>query len=160
PFRPQQIVVVYGSGVSAPAHQTVAPHALAQSTAPDYTNATGLNRVLKGLGVDRSDRLFGDVSHNRLVSLRSTAEQRLGHLLLAFSTASVLHVTGSSVPSARDTLRANPDVAYAARNWTVTPSNTPAVPVPAAATQSARSASPRLDAAASATAGVPDNFTL
>ena len=158
PYAPQQVVVVYGSGVSAPAHQAVAPHALRPGATPDYTNAASLNRLLAGLGVDRSDQLFGGVSHNRLATMRTTAQQRLGHPLLDFTNAYVLHVTGSSVASAISALRSSPDVAYAAPNWTVATANTPSVPLPASVTQ--RAARSATQSSTTVATGVPDNYTL
>jgi Subtilase family len=115
--------------------------------------------VLARLGVDRSDRLFGGVSHGRLATMRATAEQRLGRSLLDFSNAYLLHVTGASVASAVTALRAEPDVAYAAPNWTVATANTAPVPVAAGAIPPA----PATAASQHGTAtvpGVPDNYTL
>lgn len=159
-YIPDQVVVVYGDGVTTPAHQAISPRTLhTPGVTPRYTNASGLNKTLVRLGVDRSDRLFGGVSHQRLVAMRATAEQRLGHPLLDFPDAFVLHVTGSSVASAVSSLRANPDVAYASPNWTVTTSNTPPVPIPASMVKrSAAGAAPA--ATASTVAGLPNNFTL
>jgi Subtilase family len=162
-YVPDQVVVVYGAGVTAPAHQAISPRTLrTPGAAPAYTNAPGLNRTLARLGVDRSDRLFGGVPHQRLAAMRATAEQRLGRPLLDFSNAYVLHVTGSSVASAVSSLRASPDVAYASPDWTVTTSNTPPVPVPASTVKRAAQAAPGTAPAvtASTAPGVPDNFTL
>src|SRR5215469_1530923 len=151
-YAPDQVVVIYGAGVTAPAHQAISPRTLRTPGAtPSYTNAAGLNKALVRLGVDRSDRLFGAVPHQRLVNMRATAEQRLGHPLLDFANAYVLHVTGSSVAAAVSSLRANPDVAYASPNWTVTTSNTPAVPVPASMVKRASSIAARASAVRAAT---------
>lgn len=163
PYAADQVVVVYRSGVTAPAHQSISPHALRTvGLTPAYTSVPGLNKRLARLGVDRSERLFGGVPHQRLAALRAAAEQRVGHALLDFSRAYVLHVTGSSVASAVSTLRASPDVAYASPNWTVTTSNTPPVPIPASQVKRAASASAAAGRAATAAdvPGVPSNFTL
>src|SRR5262249_47092854 len=67
-----------------------------------------------------------------------------------------------SVATAVARLRSNPDVAYAAPNWTVTTANTPAVPVPSSAVAAARRSARALAVRATAPSipGVPDNFDL
>jgi hypothetical protein len=162
-YVPNQVVVVYRAGVTAPAHQSISPHALRTAgPTPAYTNASGLNKTLARLGVDRSDQLFGGVSHQRMATMRATAEHRVGHALLDFPNAYVLHITGSSVAWAVSSLRANPDVAYAAPDWTVTTSNTPPVPIPASVMKRAASTSSGAARAAAVAnvPGVPGNFTL
>ena len=163
PYAADQVVVVYRSGVTTPAHQSISPHALRTTgLTPVYTSVSGLNKTLARLGVDRSERLFGGVPQQRLAAMRAAAEQRVGHVLLDFSHAYVLHVTGSSVASAVSTLRTSPDVAYASPNWTVTTSNTPPAPIPASQIKRAASASPAAGRAGTAAdaPGVPGNFTL
>ena len=160
PYAPDRVLVVYAAGVDAPAHQSVAASTLRQhGVTPAYTNTTTVNRALAGLGVDRADQLFGGVAHSRLTAMRTTAQQRLGHPVLDFSRAYLLHLTGSSVPSAIQALRSNADVAYAAPDWTVTTTNTSPVPVAASAIQHAAVNAGRR-APMATTSGVPDNYAL
>ncbi len=161
PFAAQQVRVVYVPGVTAPAHQSIPARSLRQPGAPTpaYTSAPGLNQLLAALGVDRADQLFGGVSHDVLASMRATAQQQLGQPLLDFSNAYLLHVTGASVATAVTALRSNPDVAYAAPNWTVATANTPPVPVSSAAIPHAGTrAAPQTSAPTAP--GVPTNYTL
>jgi hypothetical protein len=149
-FAPQQVVVVYQAGVTATTGRTT------------HTNVATLNKTLSGLGIDRASKLFAGMAQSRLDSLRTTAERSLGHTLLDFGHAYVLHVTRSSVATAVARLRSSPDVAYAAPNWTVTTANTPAVPVQSAAVAAARpsAGAPALRATAPSISGVPTNFDL
>jgi hypothetical protein len=137
PYAPGQVVVIYRPGVSS----------------------AGVSKATAGLGVDRSQRLFTGASKQRMLNLRDAAEQRTGHPLLDFSSAQVLNLTGASVATAVTKLRADPDVAYAAPDWTVSPTDTPPVQVPAAALSQAR-ASARSAAVNASGTGVPGNYTL
>ncbi len=164
PFAAQQVVVIYRPGVTAAG--TIAPPARELRgplrAAPGYTSAPGLNRLLARLGVDRAQQLFSGVGRGRLLGLHATAEHRLGRSLPDFSAAFVLHVTGASVAAAVARLRADPDVAYAAPNWTVTTTHTPAIAVPASVLHLAEQQS-RADATrtgAQAATAVPGNYTL
>lgn len=139
PYAPGQVVVIYQPGATA-------------SSPP-------VSHVLSRLGVDRKRQLFTGAAQQRMLNLRNTAERRLGHPLLDFPGAEVLHLTGSSVATAVSRLRANPDVAYAAPDWTVSPTDTPPVPIPAAALSQARAAS-TTHAAGTAIAGIPGNYAL
>jgi hypothetical protein len=161
PYAAHQVVVVYGSGVSAPAHVSIPAGSLRQAgtATAGYTSSPRLNQVLAGLGVDRSDQLFGGVSHDRLASMRAATEQQLGRPLLDFSNAYVLHITGASVASAIAALRLNPDVTYASPNWTVATTNTPSVSISEAAIQHALTSAAARHATTTGL-GVPDNFTL
>jgi hypothetical protein len=127
PYAAQQVVVIYRPGAATP-----------QAT-------------LAKLGVDRTRRAFADAAH--LGSMRASAEQAVGQPLLGFENAYVLHLTRSSVAAAVATLRANPDVAYAAPNWTVTTVHPPGQAAPAATAAAAT-------ATATAAPGVPSNYTL
>lgn len=161
PYAAQQVQVVYGAGVSAPAHQSIPASSLRQPGAatPAYTSAPSLNQLLASLGVDRADQLFDGVSHNVLATMRATAEEQLGQPLLDFSNAYLLHLTGASVATAVTTLRSNPNVAYAAPNWTVATTSTPPVPVSSAAIQHAATSTAPQTSAPTAP-GVPTNYTL
>ncbi|MBO0838085.1 MAG: hypothetical protein J2P28_21580, partial [Actinobacteria bacterium] len=74
-FAAQQVVVVYGSGVTASTGRTA------------HTNVDSLNQALSGLGVDQTDKLFTGVPQSKLDGMRSTAEQQLGRSLLDFGHA-------------------------------------------------------------------------
>ncbi len=139
PYAPGQVIVIYQPGVTA-------------SSPP-------VSRVLSRLRVDRTRQLFSGSARQRMLSLRNAAERRLGRQLLDFSAAVVLHITGSSVATAVSRLRADPGVAYAAPDWTVSPTYTPPAPVPAAALSQARAAS-TAHMAGTASGGIPDNYTL
>jgi hypothetical protein len=136
-YRQGEVVVVYRDGVTA-------------SPTTPHTNQPKLNSTLAGLGVDRARQLFADATD--LGAQRATAEQAVGHPLLGFEHAFVLHLAAASVPAAVATLRSDADVAYAAPNWTVTSTATPPTPVPAAKAQA--------QAQAVTATGVPSNFTL
>ena len=144
PYAAGQVVVIYRPGIGAAA----------------------VTKAQAGLGVDRSRPMFAGQARQKMVTLRNTAEGHLGHSLLDFPDARVLHVTGASVAAAVARLRSNPDVIFAEPNWTVSPTDTPPVPISAAALRSARlrSAAAAADATKAATAatvpGVPDNYTL
>src|SRR5262249_45362803 len=130
------------------------------------TSATAVSKAQAGLGVDRSRPMFAGAARQRMLTMRNAAQRHLGHSLLDYPDARVLHVTRTSVAAAVARLRANPDVTFAEPNWTVRPTNTPSVPIPAAALRQARlrsaaAAAQAKKAATAATApGVPDNFTL
>jgi hypothetical protein len=149
-FAPQQVVVIYRAGV------TTSTGRMAR------TNTASLNQTLSGLGVDRTDKLFTQMPQSRLESMRASAEQGLGRTLLDFGHAYVLHVTHSSVADAVAKLRSSPDVTYAAPNWTVTTTNTPAIPVASAAVAAARrtAVAPKAPTATPSVPGVPSNFAL
>jgi hypothetical protein len=119
--------------------------------------STGPAALLGRIGVDRSRRLFTGATRDRLVSMRGTAQDAVGHSLLDFPDARVLHVSGASVPAAVDALRANPDVAYAAPNWTVATSHTPGVPLQQPAGHAATNRQPAAELTA---AGLPTNYAL
>jgi hypothetical protein len=136
-YRQGEVVVIYRDGVTA------AP------TTP-HTNKAQLNATLAGLGVDRARQLFSDAAD--LGTQRATAERAVGHPLLGFEHALVLHLAAASVPAAVATLRSSADVAYAAPNWTVTSTATPPTPVPAAKAQA--------QAQAVTASGVPSNYGL
>ena len=119
--------------------------------------SAGPAALLDRLGVDRTHRLFRGGTRGKLASMRDTAQNAVGHAVLDFPDAVVLHVHGASVPSAVDALRANPDVAYAAPNWMVATSHTPGVPLQQAA---ARAATSRQQTASLAAAGLPANYAL
>jgi hypothetical protein len=138
-FRQSEVVVIYRDGVTA-------------SPTTPHTNHAKLNETLAGLGVDRAHHLFGDASD--LGAQRATAERAVGHPLLGFERAFVLHLAAASVPAAVATLRASTDVEYAAPNWTVTSTATPPTPVPAA------KADAQAQAQAQAASGVPSNYVL
>src|SRR6266702_8824083 len=120
-FRQSEVVVIYRDGVTA-------------SPTTPHTNQAKLNETLAGLGVDRAHQLFSDAAD--LGAQRATAERAVGHPLLGFERAFVLHLAAASVPAAVATLRANADVEYAAPNWTVTSTATPPAPIPASASAS------------------------
>jgi hypothetical protein len=142
PYAPGQVIVIYQPGVTA--------------------SSPLVSHVLSRLRVDRTRQLFSGPARQRMLSLRNAAERRLGRPLLDFSAAVVLHITGSSVATAVSRLRADPGVTYAAPDWTVSPTDTPPVAVPAAALSQARAASIASTAhmAAAASGGVPANYTL
>jgi hypothetical protein len=143
PYAAGQVVVIYRPG----------------------TSAAAVSRAQAGLGVDRSRPLFAGAAQRKMLTLRNNAQRRLGHALLDFPDARILHLTRASVPAAVARLRSNPDVTFAEPNWTVSPTDTPSIPVPAAALRQARlrsaAAAHAKKAATAATApGVPDNYTL
>lgn len=168
PFAARQVVVIYRAGVHVPA-TTVVPTALLRAprpVVPSYTSVPSVNRLLAGLGVDTSRQLFTGLGQ-RLLAMRTLAQRRLGRPLLNFPNAFLLHLSRSSVAVAVSRLRASPEVAYAAPDWTVSTTNTSPIPVPRAALAAARQQAIRLTGThgpasrASATAvGVPDNYTL
>jgi hypothetical protein len=144
PYAAGQVVVIYRVG----------------------TSAAAVSKAQAGLGVDRSRPMFAGAARQKMATLRNKAQQHLGHALLDYPDARVLHVTKTSVAAAVTRLRANPDVTFAEPNWTVRPTDTPSVPISAAALRQARqrsaaAAAQAKKAATAATApGVPDNFTL
>ncbi|HEY2985276.1 MAG TPA: hypothetical protein VGJ38_14060, partial [Jatrophihabitantaceae bacterium] len=140
-FRQSEVVVIYRDGVTA-------------SPTTPHTNQAKLNETLAGLGVDRAHQLFSDAAD--LGAQRATAERAVGHPLLGFEHAFVLHLAAASVPAAVATLRASADVEYAAPNWTVTSTATPPTPVPAANAQARAQA----QAQAVTASGVPSNYVL
>jgi hypothetical protein len=157
-----------GQLISDLAHGVAASYAAGQVVVV-YRGGAGSAAVSKaqaGLGVDRTRGMFSGASQQRASSLRDAAQRSTGHSLLDFSSAEVLHVTAASVPDAVAKLRADTDVAYAAPDWTVGPTYTPPVPVPAAVTRQASSAASHTAAtAASPTAGPtaaapPGNYAL
>jgi hypothetical protein len=133
-YAPQQLVVVYRDGATA-------------RTA----------KAMGQLGVDHSRRMFSGTDHDRLATMRDATQHATGRTLLDFPDAYVLHLTCSSVPEAVERLRANPDVAYAAPNWTVATSRTPATPVSTGSVRAARTAT---SSAVTTAAGVPSNYAL
>jgi hypothetical protein len=144
PYAAGQVVVIYRPG----------------------TSAAAVSKAQAGLGVYRSRPMFTGAARQRMLTMRNAAQQHLGHALLDYPDARVLHVTKTSVAAAVARLRANPDVTFAEPNWTVRPTDTPSVPISAAALRQARlrsaaAAAQAKKAATAATApGVPDNFTL
>jgi hypothetical protein len=165
PYARQQVVVIYKSGVSpTPGTMTTSRgHVGNRPTAvPAFTNKPIVNKMLARLGVDRTHQLFAGATRSRLTTMRTSAESAVGRSLLDVPDAHVLHLTGSSVPAAVDALRASPDVAYAAPDWTVTTTNTPPIPVAGSSLHRAV-ARDRADAPGrlpQSAPGVPDNFTL
>jgi hypothetical protein len=145
-----QVVVIYKSGIGSAA----------------------VSKAQAGLGVDQTKPLFAGATRQRLAALRNSAQASTGRALLDFPDAQVLHVTKASVADAVEKLRANPNVAFAEPNWTVTPTDTPPIQVPAAAMQQAKASPLAVAAGGSAAAaasspaatttalGVPDNFAL
>ena len=166
PYAAQQVVVIYRSGVTAPAHLTASATALRQPghAVPAYTNDQGLNASLAKLGVDESSLLFDGAAHQQLVTMHAKAEQAEGHSVLDYTHAYVLHLSASSVANAVEQLRASSAVVYAAPNWTVTTQHTAPQPVSAAALKQAREAAQQSQSASKAkqadAPGVPTNFTL
>jgi hypothetical protein len=144
PYAAGQVVVIYRPG----------------------TSAAAVSKAQAALGVDRSRPLFAGAAHQKMVKLRDAAQNKTGRALLDYPDARVLHVSSTSVAAAVTRLRANPDVTFAEPNWTVSPTDTPSVPVSAAGLRQARlrsvtAAAQAKKAATAATApGVPDNFTL
>jgi hypothetical protein len=144
PYAAGQVVVIYRPG----------------------TSAAAVGKAQAGMGVDRSRPMFTGAAHRKMLAMRNAAQNKTGRALLDFPDARVLHVTRTSVAAAVTRLRANPDVTFAEPNWTVRPTDTPSVPISAAALRQARlrsatAAAQAKKAATAATApGVPDNFTL
>ncbi|HEV2450424.1 MAG TPA: hypothetical protein VGS62_00675 [Streptosporangiaceae bacterium] len=144
PYAAGQVVVIYRPGISAAA----------------------IGKAQAGLGVVRSQPMFAGAARQRMLSLHNTAQQKTGRSLLDFPDARVLHVTKTSVVAAVAKLRSSPDVTFAEPNWTVRPTDTPSVPVPAAALRQARlhaaaaNAHAKKAATAATASGVPDNFAL
>jgi hypothetical protein len=144
PYAAGQVVVIYRPG----------------------TGAAAVSKAQAGLGVDRSRPLFAGAAHQKMMALRDAAQRHLVHSLLDYPDARILHVTRTSVAAAVARLRSNPDVTFAEPDWTVSPTDTPSVPVPAAALRQARlrsaaaAAQDKKAATAATVPGVPDNFTL
>jgi subtilase family protein len=169
PYAAGQVVVIYRVGVRAPA-TTVTPAWMLRAprpVVPSYTSVPDLNRLLAGLGVDTTHRLFTGLGQQRLLALHALAQRRLGRPLLNFASAFVLHLTRSSVAAAVSRLRASPGVAYAAPNWTVSTTDTPPIAVPRGVLAAARQQAIRPGGIGAAgrgtpadTAGVPGNYTL
>ncbi|MBV8581452.1 MAG: S8 family serine peptidase, partial [Candidatus Eremiobacteraeota bacterium] len=84
-----------------------------------FTNDQRTNLTLMQLGVDRAERLFAQADRGTLGALRARAEARTRRSLVAFDNAYALHVGASSVEQAVRTLRADPNVAYAAPDYAV-----------------------------------------
>jgi hypothetical protein len=164
PFAAGQVVVIYRAGVSASASMEVPARTLRgpRRMVPAYTSVPLLNRVLASLGVDASQHLFSRMSYQQLLALHARAQQRLGRPVLNFANAFLLHLTGSSVAAAVTALRRSPEVAYAAPDWTVSTTNTPAIPVPQAQLAAARhrASHPLATRPPADAAGVPGNYTL
>jgi hypothetical protein len=166
PYAAQEVVVIYRAGVTVPARFTTPAAALRQqgSAVPSYTSDATLNRTLAGLGVDDASRLFGGQTRNRIIAMHAAAQRAVGHAILDFTRAYALHLTNASVATAVERLRASGAVEYAAPNWTVTTTHTPAVPVARAALQravgEARGMQTALAAKRAKSSGVPDNYAL
>jgi hypothetical protein len=159
PYAASQVVVVYKSSVTPTTTVSAAAKSLAAKV-PSYTNTASVNKVLDKLGVDQSHMLFTSAAQrSKLEGLRSAAEKQTGKSLLNFSAATVLHVTGSSVPKAVSTLMANPDVEYAEPNWSVTTDDVNPV-VPPASALKAPSAATGTAAPADTTTSLPGNYAL
>jgi hypothetical protein len=129
-------------------HQAMShPGAVPSTQLPAYTTSQGLNGVLAHLGVDHMAQVFSGASL-KAAGVSTAASQGKGQSLdLAHSY--VIHVTNKAMPAALHALLASPDVAYAAPDWTVSPLDTNATALPAAAQPAA--ASPAKPAAASPT---------
>lgn len=157
-YAPNQVVVVYKSPVTPAASVSASAKSLAASV-PSYTSSAAANKVLDKLGVDQSRLMFANAAQRgKLAGMQAAAQRKTGKSLLDFSAATVLHVTGASVPKAVATLMASPDVAYAEPDWSVTTDNAAPIAVPAATLKAtAQKAAAPADATASS---LPDNYAL
>ncbi|MDB5073552.1 MAG: peptidase and in kexin sedolisin [Candidatus Eremiobacteraeota bacterium] len=132
-YAPGRVIVVFKPGVTiaqdsaalSPAAALNLRRGLAAKrrdlTPHAFTNDARTNLALMQLGVDRADRLFANVDRATLASMRGRAEGRIRHPLVAFDNAFVLSAGASSVENAVRTLRASPNVAYAAPDLAVSP---------------------------------------
>ncbi|MBC5805711.1 MAG: S8 family serine peptidase [Candidatus Eremiobacteraeota bacterium] len=170
PFPSDTVIVVLRPGISASqdlqvidratllqVRTSVARHQL--GPVPQYTSDVATNRVLTTLGVDRTERLFRQFNRSTLSGMVSRMQSSAGHQALDFSNAYRLHITGTSVRSAVEALSRLPSVEYASPDWHVEPMNTPPIPVPQSALQSARQVTPALHSAI-ASSSVPTNFVV
>ena len=159
-YRPDEVVAVYRDSVTAPNSFSAPATTHAAAAVPHYTSDAALNSTLAGLGVDRSRQLFTGQDVSQLSAQRAAASQALGRPLLDFAHAFVLHLNAASVPAAVTALRANPNIAYAAPNWTVVPTDTRPVNVSSDAMRAAVAAAAAQVQAQPAANGVPANFAL
>jgi hypothetical protein len=150
-FAEARVIVVFASGVTG-ASDVVAGRAAA------FTNDSSTNDTLAGLGVDRSERLFGNLDKSSLATMRAGAEADLGRPLLDFSNAYRLRlVTGASVRQAVNALRRSPAVVYASPDFRVASTQAISIPIPAGTAEAAGAAgAPQL----LSSAGLPPNFAL
>jgi hypothetical protein len=131
PYVPGRVIVAFNPGVTIPQDlDTLTPAdaltlrkavgANRRDISPHpFTTDARTNLSLMHLGVDRTERLFSKIDRGTLTSMRSRAEARAGHPLVAFDNAFALHVGASSVSNAVRTLRSLPAVAYVSPDYTV-----------------------------------------
>lgn len=141
-------------------HGAGQPYAAGQVLVIYKSQTSALSHTLTALGADHRHQLFTGAEQAKMASLRDTAQQRTGKALLDFPDAQVLHITASSVPDAVAKLRANPDVAFAEPDWTVSTTNTTPAPVPSATVKAAAAAAKSARPAAIDGTGVPSNYDL
>lgn len=150
PYEQNRLIVVYRAGVSPSQDTTViekstlvelrraAANHQASALTPQYTNDATVNRALAGLGVDRSDRLFKQFNKSMLAGMHNAVRMQNGTQTIDFSNAYRLHMVGSSVFHAVQTLSKLPSVAYVSPDWTVESMNAPSIPLGAQAVTESR----------------------
>lgn len=134
-------------------HQATShPGAVPSTQLPAYTTSQGLNNVLGRLGVDHMAQIFSGASL-KAAGVSTPASQGTDQSL-DMAHSYVIHVTNQAMPAALQALLASPDVTYAEPDWTVSPLDTTATALPAAARPAAASAATPAAASPAQRAGI------
>jgi hypothetical protein len=165
-YVPNRVIVVFGSGVTAPQDVfKVAPSILASmrkssSVIPSYSTDYTVNTAFARMGVDALERIGRGVSRGKLQAMRAMASARRTSSytpLLDISNAFRVHLTASSVPAALRKLRALPGIAYVSPDFTVRTAHTASIPIPQSS-QNAAILRRAMGALAAPSYNVPSNY--
>lgn len=158
---PHQVLVVLGSATQVTGTSLGKQRNLQVRT--PLTSDTAVNTALKRAHAVSMRPLLPALSAARAKQLHSAAQAKLGSGAIDLSKVQVVQLAGGDAAAAARKLAATPGVVYAEPDQTVSPMNTGAVPLPAAASAMVGKAglsAKAQDSGATGSDGVPGNEAL